>query len=104
VDETSFDPNGALSAELLAGALREWRNHWSEVLRIYEDFPDDIQRQVILRPTDIDEALRQTRAQFAVLFHPDAMATFVRYLDHLLEAVERFAEQNALPLPGEESA
>lgn len=85
----------AVPLDVLAQLFRSWRNHWAEVERITADFPEDIKRVLAVRPVDTAEALEQTRAQFAVLFNPEATANFVIYLDAALRTIERLRDEQA---------
>lgn len=82
-----------LPLEVFARLLRSWRNHWADVERIARDFPEDVKKQTLLRPPDPTEALAETRAQFAVLFHPEAIEAFTSYLDIAVRTVETMLEK-----------
>lgn len=85
----------SLPLDVLVQFVRSARNHWAEVERITGDFPEDIKRVLAIRPVDMTEALEQTRAQFAVLFNPEATANFVIYLDAALRTIERLRDEQA---------
>lgn len=82
------EPGRVLPPEVLSMLMRSWRNHWAEVERIARDFPEDVKTKTLLRPVDPDEALAETRAQFAVLFHPDAINAFVSYLNAAIYTID----------------
>lgn len=79
----------------LADMLRTWRNHWAEVERVTADFPEDIRRALVVRPTDPTEALQQAVPQFAVLFHPHVQQALVDQFSSALEIIERLIDGQA---------
>lgn len=93
------EQSGVLPLEVFVALLRSWRNHWAEVERIARDFPEDVKKQTLLRPRDPAEALEETRAQFAVLFHPEAIEAFTSYLSAALRTVEALVEGEESPAP-----
>ncbi len=82
------EPGTVLPLDTLNSLLRSWRNHWAAVERIARDFPEDVKSKTLLRPEDPGEALAETQAQFAVLFHPEAISAFVSYLNAAIDTVE----------------
>lgn len=88
------EPGTALPLDALTTLLRSWRNHWAAVERIARDFPEDVRTKILLRPVDTDEALAETRAQFAVLFHPEAVTAFVSYLNAAIDTVDRLIKRD----------
>lgn len=83
------EPGTVLPLEVLGTLLRSWRNHWAEVERIARDFPEDVKMKTLLRPADPEEGLAETRAQFAVLFHPEAINAFVSYLNAAIATLDQ---------------
>lgn len=88
------EPGTVLPLDVLSTLLRCWRNHWAEVERIARDFPDDVKMKTLLRPVDPEEALAETRAQFAVLFHQEAINAFVSYLNASIATVDELLKRD----------
>ena len=87
------EPGTVLPLDVFSTLLRCWRNHWAEVERIARDCPEDVKMKTLLRPVDPEEALAQTRAQFAVLFHPEAISAFVSYLNAGIATVDELIKR-----------